>query len=175
MRLSGADRRGNARLRQRRDEAERLEQHRLAAGVRSGDEQRALVGIHLEIERHDVDALREQQRMPSVADREALARRRRASAGAQRELDREARARVQRVELDERVERREHRVAMRTQRVGELAQNALDLLELLGLELANAIAELDRRRRLDEQRAARRRRVVHDAADGAARLRAAPG
>ena len=43
MRLSGPDRRGDARLRHRRDQSERLEQHRLAAGVRAGDEQRALV------------------------------------------------------------------------------------------------------------------------------------
>ena len=80
------------------------------------------------------------------------------------ERRREARARVQRVELDERVERRDDLVAMRTKLVGELAQNALDLLELLRLELAHPIAELHRGRRLDEQRAAGRRRVVHDAA-----------
>ena len=56
--------------------------------------------------------LREQQRMPAVANVEAVVRGdevgRRAS-----ELLGEARARVQRVELDERFERRDHLVAQR--------------------------------------------------------------
>ena len=77
-----------------------------------------------------------------------------------------------RVERDERVERRDHLVAMRAELVGELAQNAFDFLDLVRLELAHPIAELHGRRRLDEQRRARRRRVVDDAAgDG---LAAAP-
>ena len=69
----GADRRGDAGLTHRRDETERLEQHGLAAGVRSRHEQRALLGDEREVERDDVDALREQQRM--TADRESRSRR----------------------------------------------------------------------------------------------------
>ena len=59
---------------------------------------------------------------------------------------------------------------MRTKLLGELRQNALDLLELFALQLANAIAGFDRGRRLDEERAAGRRCVVHDSADRALRF-----
>ena len=59
---------------------------------------------------------------------------------------------------------------MRPKRIGELAEYAIDLLALFGLELANAVSELDGRRRLDEQRGASGRRAVNDAADTAAAL-----
>src|SRR5437016_11280290 len=59
---------------------------------------------------------------------------------------------------------------MRPKRVGELAEYAIDLLALFGLELANAVSELDGRWRLDEQRGASGRRAVNDAADTAAAL-----
>src|SRR5947207_7268687 len=59
---------------------------------------------------------------------------------------------------------------MRPKRIGELAEYAIDLLALFGLELANAVSELDGRCRLDEQRGASRRRAVNDAADTAAAL-----
>src|SRR5689334_25444071 len=81
------------------------------------------------------------------------------------ELHRVARSRIQGVQLGERVEAVEHRVAMRAQPVGELAQDALHFLRLLALQLANAVPVLDRGGRLDEQRTARARGTVHDAAD----------
>ena len=61
---------------------------------------------------------------------------------------------------------------MRTQAVGELAENAVDLLSFLRLELANSVSELHRGWRLDEERRARCRRAVHDAADAASALAA---
>ena len=58
----------------------------------------------------------------------------------------------------------------RAQAIGRGAQDAFDLVLLGGLEFADAIAELDRGRGLDEQRGAGSRRVVDDAADCAARV-----
>jgi hypothetical protein len=54
---------------------------------------------------------------------------------------------------------------MGAQQIGELAQHALHLLLLFAFQLANAIAELDGRRRLDEQRSSGAGRAVHDPAD----------
>ena len=160
---AGADGCRHARLRERRQKAERFEQDRLAAGVRAGHEERSLVGVHRQVERNDVHALREQQRMASVVDLETragvdeLCRRAGVRVG-------ESRAGEQAVELDERGQRGNHSVAMRAQRVGEREQNALDLGQLLVLQLADAISEFDRGGRFDEQRSAGGRRVVHDPA-----------
>ncbi len=81
-----------------------------------------------------------------------------------------ARAREERVELDQRVERRRHLGVVRSHEVGELGEDALHLARLFGLELADAVPRLDRRRRLHEQRPPRGRLVVDDAAHRAARL-----
>ena len=164
MRLSAPTGAGISGLCQRRDEPHGFQQHGLAAGVRTGEKQRALACRHLEIEGYHRAAAREQQRMPRLAQTEALVRRdelrRRAS-----ELLGKARARVQRVERDECFERCDHLLAQGSNRLGELGENALDFLALLSLERANAISELDRGRRLDEHGAARRRFVMHDATD----------
>src|SRR6185437_16781668 len=99
--------------------------------------------------------------MPSIVDDEALARR--GECGAETaELACITSAGKERVERGEGVHRCEHLVAPGAQRVGELEQDALDLLALLGLQLANAVAEFDRRRRLDEERRPCRRSAVHD-------------
>src|SRR5688572_4286927 len=91
-----------------------------------------------------------------VFDRRALVR------------DRESRTRVERIEHDERLVRRDELIALRTKVLRQLQQNALDLFLLFGLELAHAVADLERSRRLDEQRRASRGRAMHDSADGAA-------
>ena len=128
-------------------------------------------GIHDEIERDDVSTLGEQQRVTTVTNVESFARgnERGGRAG---ELQRVARARVQRVELHERIERRDDLLTARTQLIGQLEQNALDLLEFLRLQLTHAIAEFDSRGRFDEQRCARRRGIVDDSARNDASLSA---
>src|SRR5690242_8689294 len=59
---------------------------------------------------------------------------------------------------------------MRTQFVRELEQDAFDLLEFVDLELAHPIPEFHRGGWFDEERCARRRRVVHDSAGNRASL-----
>ncbi len=159
----GTDRRGHARLSERRDQPQGFEQYGLAAGVRAGHEEGPFVRGHREVERDHVHALGEQERMAPVVDLESVSRvdeaRRRALVGVG-----ETRAREKAVQLDEGGECRDHRVAVRAQRVGEREKDAIDLGHLLVFQLADPISELHRRRRFDEERSARRGRVVHDAA-----------
>src|SRR5882672_2418622 len=54
---SHIDRSWNPRLHEGGKQTQGLEQHSFSAGVRSGDEQRSLIGPHLEIERHDIYSL----------------------------------------------------------------------------------------------------------------------
>ena len=68
---AGPDRRHDAALGQRGREADRLEQHGLAAGVGAADEQRPLVGRELEVERDHRLRAGEQQRMAAVHDPES--------------------------------------------------------------------------------------------------------
>src|SRR6267378_1280439 len=98
-----SDGRGDSRLNERGEKPERLEEHGLAAGVGPGDEQRALIREHLEIERNDVDTLRDEKRVAPLGDRESF--------GGIGQLRRSApefhgvpRARHERVEYDERFE-----------------------------------------------------------------------
>ena len=165
----GTHRRRDAALHHQRTESERLEQHRLSAGVRTRDEQRAFVGMHVEVERDHAHALRQQQRMAPLTHMEALARGDELGIGAP-VRERIARAPVQRIERDERLERRGDRLALRSQRLRELQQDPLALCDLLGFELAYAIPRLDRGGRLHEQRLPRLRTVVHDPAERAATL-----
>ena len=83
------------------EEADRLEEHRLAARVRTADEQRVLVGIQRQIEGDDVDPLRDQQRMPTAEHLHRLARCREAD-GAAVELLGEPSPRGQGIELRQR-------------------------------------------------------------------------
>ena len=160
----GADRRGNAALDHQRPERERLEQHRLAAGVRTRHEQRAFARRHLEIERHHADTLRQQQRMPPVAHMEAVARGREFRVGATG-LEGIAGAAVERIERGERVERVGKRLALGAQFIREFAEEAFALLALLHLQFTDPVARFDRCRWLDEDRLPRLRRIVHDAAE----------
>ena len=134
------------------------------------------VGSHLEIERDDVDALREQQRMPALlhdrTPRAGTPKRRRDAVELEREYARARSSESSSTSASSDVA--ECRRAVRTHGSVSSREDALDLLALVGLELADAVAELDGRRRLDEQRGAGRRRVVHDAADAPRALRGAP-
>src|ERR1700682_4957677 len=98
-----SDRRGDSRLNERGEKPERLEKHGLAAGVWAGDEQRALIREHLEIEWDDVDPLRDEERVAALDDPKSF--------GGFGELGRSAtefhsvpRPRHERVENDERFE-----------------------------------------------------------------------
>jgi hypothetical protein len=64
----------NAGLRQSGDEAECLEKHGLAPGVRAGDEESALLAAELEVERDDAVPPREQERMAAVTNGEPFTR-----------------------------------------------------------------------------------------------------
>src|ERR1700682_3185052 len=158
-----SDGRGDPRLNERGEKPERLEEHGLAAGVGPGDEQRALVREHLEIEWNDVDTLRDEKRVAALDDRESV--------GGIGQLRRSApefhsvpRTRHERVENDERFETLRQLFTVRSDLLRQLGEDALDLFDLLALQLANPVPGLDRRRWLDEQRPSCLRCVVHDSA-----------
>ncbi len=166
---SHINRRRNPGLHQRGEEPERLEQHRLAASVRAGDEKRPLVRQHLEIEGNDVDSLGNEERVAALDYGEALCwigQLRRSAA----ELDRVTRARDEGIERDQRFERCSKRLAVRAKLLRQLRKNPVNLFDFLDLQLTNAIPCLDRRRRLDEQCSARCRCVVHDSTNHALRF-----
>src|SRR5258708_5132 len=62
------------------------------------------------------------------------------------------------------------RFTMRSDFIRQRAEDAVDFLDLLRLELAHAIAELDRGRRLDEEGGSRGRGVLDDSPDRGAGL-----
>src|SRR3954470_9167347 len=61
---------------------------------------------------------------------------------------------------------------MWTELVGEIRQDAIDLLDFFDLQLTDAIPRFDRGRGLDEKSASGGRRVVDDAAGAALRFAA---
>ncbi len=77
-------------------------------------------------------------------------------------------SRAQIVERDAHLPRRRNRRGMRAQQVGQLAQHAQHFAQLGGLGRTQLVAQLDDLGRLDEHGVARRRLVVHDAADAPA-------
>ena len=60
------------------------------------------------------------------------------------------------------------RIGERSQSFGELGEQAIDFAEFIGLQFADPIARLDRRRWFDEQRGAAVRRVVNQSTNRAA-------
>ncbi len=73
-----------------------------------------------------------------------------------------------RVQIDERVERVAECGRQRAQLVGQVSENAIHLSPFLGFELPDPIPCLDGRRRLDEERGAAGRSVLHDPPDDGA-------
>ena len=69
------------------------------------------------------------------------------------------------VDLCQKLVATEHVLHLRTNRLRELHQDAVDFLPLLTLQLADAVVRLHHLSRLDEDRPSRVRLVVHDAAD----------
>ena len=87
------------------------------------------------------------------------------------ELDRTApqglckpRAGVKGIEHDHRFESGAKLVSYRSEKTAELGQDAIDLAQLVGLQLTQPVAGLDCCWRLDEERPACARRVMHDSA-----------
>ncbi len=86
------------------------------------------------------------------------------------EVVRKARAGVQRVQIDECVERFPKGGRQRAQLVGQVGENAIHLSPFLGFELSDAIHCLYGRRRLDKERSTGGRGVLHDPPDDSAGL-----
>ena len=165
----GPDGYGDTSLRQRAEQANGFQKDRLAAGVRTGDQQRALRLEQREIERNDRRAARQQERMAAIDDRQPFGRRAERDRRTAR-LDGVPRSGVQRIECDERLERGDQLVVIRVQLFREVTQDTLDFTQLLELEFANAIAELHGGGRLHEDRGARSRTVVNDPSHVATRF-----
>ncbi len=155
------DRRHDPALREQREQADRLDQHGLAAGVGTGDQDRELVGVQLEIER---DGMIE-QRMPSPANLQVPANLRHEPV----DLHGVPRPRTQIVERDAHLPRRGDRRGMGAQQVCQLAQYAQHFAQLGGLGGTQLVAELDDLGRLDEHGVARRGLVMDDAAHARSR------
>ena len=149
-----------AALRHQRAEAERLQRHRLAAGVRSGDDQHPLVGRQQEVDRRHRAPGEEQTGMARLAqrDRPVAERRPRAAVGAG-----EVRPRDQAVDLDQRVDARRDRLVLGADQRGEVGEDALHDRLLLAHGEEQLVVQLDGEERLDEERLARDRAVLHDA------------
>ena len=143
-------------------EPQRLEEDGLASGVGAGDEQRLLSPLHRQIERHHVDALRQQERVSSVLDPKAVSGRAHPSVRTPRG-HRITSPGVDRIEHDQCLERITQERLQRTHRITEGEENAIHLAYLVRLQLANAVACLDCGRRFHEQGRPGARRIVHDA------------
>ena len=162
-------------LRHQREQRERFERDRLAAGVRAGDEQQRSIGRQLEIHRHDLAGriaplLREQQRVARGLEIHATV----TIDGRPRGLHAlgQMRTREDPVERTQRLDERRQRLALSAHGVGQLGEDAGRFLLLVALEGDEVVVRLDHRFRLDEQRLAALRAVVHDAAQSAAGFRA---
>ena len=163
--------RRHPRLQEGEGEPDGLEQHRLAAGIGTGEQQGALRCRERKVERDDDHPLGDEERMAPLDDPHRRARLVEVH-GRRTDVEGKTCPGTERFELDQRLERCGHPRLEGAQPVARLAQNALALLDLVALELADAVAELHGGRRLDEQRGARPRAVVHDATHRATGLAA---
>ena len=150
---SFADRRRHVQsgLRHQREQPGRLQRHGLAAGVRAGDQQHAVRRIEQHVDRHR-------------ALEHRMARRLQLQAGVDRELRLDAvdlravaRLGLQHVELARHLAADRHVRRPGAEAIGQLEQDAEDLLALAILELDDVVVDLDGGGRLEEQRRAGRR------------------
>ena len=137
----------HARLRHQAEQPHRLERDRLAASVRTGNDDHPRLAVEPEVERNDlagqqrVARLAQSQR-PVVGDpwnacagQAGIARLGQMQVNLRKQLD--GQRQIRRVGGDQ---------------LGKLAQDALDLMALLGLQLTDAVVHLDDDQRLDEER-----------------------
>ena len=149
-----------------REQPERAQRDRLAAGVRAGDDERGEA-----VAEADVDRARRGRSGPGGAPRAARPPARFDRLGAGRaHLAGELRLGRPRSRTGQGGERLAQRPGVRADERGQLVEDPLDLLLLGELRLAPGVAELDDDERLDEQRLAAPRRVVDDALDAALRV-----
>ena len=154
-------RRHDAALRQRGGETHRLEEHRLAAGIGTTDEERAFVGAEVEIERYHRSGTGKEKRVTPAADRQR--------GNPDLHLGhltlhdhRVARPGDEIVHRDEHLDQVAERLELRTQDIGELAQHPERLPLLFRFGFPKGVAELDGLGGLDEERARASRLVVDD-------------
>ncbi len=158
--LRGVDE--EARLREERREAERLQRDGLAARIRPGDGEAALARAEGQVDRHDVAVRELEQRVARRAQHDVG----RAELGAGRAMDaRELGDRRMGVDLRERRLERRERVGIRPDEVRQLDAHPalLGFFRLRGEQ--QAVVELDREERLDEHGLIRPRPILHDAAE----------
>ncbi len=155
-----------SRLRHQREQARGLERNGLATGVGSGDQQHAVRRIEKHVNRHR-------------ALQHRVAGRLEVQAGVDRELRLDAvdlravtRLGLRHVELARHLAADRHVRRSRAETIGQLQQDAEDLLALAVLELDDVVVDLDRGSRLEKQRRAGGGGAVHDAGHVAAVFRA---
>jgi hypothetical protein len=150
----------HAALRHQRAETQRLEPHRLAAGVRSGDDQRAAVDGHEQVDRRHGAAGEQQARMANRVERDGAVGKRRPGAAIGTG---EAGPGDQAIEVDQRLDAAPDRRVLGAHQAGQVGQDALHDQLLLAHGEQQGVVELDREQRLDEQGLAGDRAVLHDA------------
>ena len=165
----GSERRNDAALGHQAQEPDGLDEHRLAARIRTGDEDRELVGREHQVERNDRCLAADEERVAAVADRQRARPDRRGEAVHFHGI---ARPRAQVIERDTHLPRGRERRATRAQQIRQLAQHAQHFALLFGFRRPQGVAQLDHFGRLDEHCGARGGLVVHDAAHAGARRRA---
>ena len=167
MRLARTDRGRDAALNEHRAERDRFEQHGLAAGVRTADEERPLRGSIVRSNGTTVTPCASSNGCrpyritnPSAGE---------PSSGTVQSKSSAKRARAYSVSRSTSASSVSAIAPARAGRSSSVssAQNPFDLAPFLGLELSDAVPCLDGRRRLNEQRGAGRRCVLNDSADDA--------
>ena len=151
-----------AALRHRREQTDSLERDGLAAGIRAGDDERVKLAAERHVDRHG--GILRQQRMARAAQRELLIRER----GRDRvKLVGKLCLGKDEIKAHEHVKVARDVLAVRRALRRELGQDALDLGLFARTQLAQLVVRLHGGHRLDEQRRAGGRHIVHEAGHGA--------
>ncbi len=155
-------------LRHQGQQADRLERHRLAAGVGTGNQQYAKVGAYIQAQRHDGPGIEQRvarflethdmRRMGDILGPHTLSGGCRVMKHRSSGIDRSriSRLRQRQIDFRDRVNHPAKRIRMIRDLLAEVIQNPGDLLLLVSLALTPAVVELDDIERLDEQRLTRR-------------------
>ena len=144
-------------LRHQRKQPHGLQRHRLAAGVGAGDDQRGELAAHPQRGGHDLFRVDERMAGAHEVDAALLVDLRRRGT----HLAGEGGAGKDHVQICQHLDVVAVEVGVRGHAVGELAEDAVDLLPLLERPLLDLVAGLHDRRRLNEQRRAAAGLIVH--------------
>ena len=159
-----AERRQNPALRERGQQAERLEEHRLPPRVRARNEEDALARREIEVERDRSAGIEDEKRMTRAADADPLRSSLAEGRGRRVHLAREERAGAKRVQFHEGGVRDGEFGRAGAHGGGEVAQDPVHLAGLAEFQLTDLVHRLDRARWLDEQGPAACGSVVYEAA-----------